>query len=363
MKSLYLILVFSIFLGAQNCLSQNDTVVTKEIVTIEKTESSKLLKPFLDKISIKKSFDTKTDDDEKAATLSFTIPKDKENIFKINAGIGFTLDTLINNKYNAVIGFFVYNKNNQIDKRQENYKLGINHNFVYFTKNDLGIINDNSLEYLNDNVKKAQSLLALSSLSIRSNNGKLIFESYATRDSWFAYKLLPRVGLEYQNSYDVALPLEQGYYFRSYFNVGGAVLLRKKTVFEKTVATNIFYNSKGEVVKSTKSIFKKTGTITITYNSKGEVVKKDESLPDKDKEDKTFRKKGLELIVNYEGRNSLLDNFENNPNYTYFLKGELKLYPIRNDNLSISLSYNKGENPLEGLEKQEFWMLGFNFKK
>lgn len=338
MKSLYLILLFSILLGIQNCLSQNDSVVTKEVVTIQRIQSSKLIvNSFWNDISIKKSFDTKTDDDEKAATISFTIPKDKENIFKVNAGIGYTLDTLKNNKYNAVTRFFVYNKNNQIDKRQENYKLGINHNFIYFTKNDSGIINDNSLEYLNDNVKKAQSLLALSYLSIRSNKEKLIFESYAARNSWFAYKLLPKVGLEYQNSYDVALPLEQGYYFRSYFNVGGAILLRKKTVTEETTKT-ISYNSKGKEVKN--------------IESKKEVVLA-----------KTLSKKGLELIVNYEGRNSLLDNFDDNPNYTYFLKGELKLYPINNNNLSIGLSYNKGENPLEGLEKQEFWMFGLNFKK
>ncbi len=338
MKSLYLILALSFLLGIQNCLSQNDSIVAKQVITIEKTQLSKsIVKPFWDKISIKKSFDTKTDDDQKAATISFTIPKDKENIFKVNAGIGYTLDTLINNKYNAVTGFFVYNKNNQIDKRQENYKLGVNHNFIYFTKNDLGIINDNSLEYINDNVKKAQSLIALSSLSIRSNKGKLILESYAARNSIFAYKLLPRVGLEYQNSYDVALPLEQGYYIRSYFNVGGAILFRKKTVIEETITT-ISYNSIGKKVKSSES--------------KKEVV-----LP------KGFSKKGLELIVNYEGRNSLLDNFDDNPNYTYFLKGELKLYPIDNDNLSIGLSYNKGENPLEGIEKQEFWMFGINFKK
>jgi hypothetical protein len=340
MKTLYLILLFSILLGIQNCLSQNDTVVTKQDVDTIKIQSSKLIiAPFWDKISIKKSFDTKTDDDEKAATISFTIPKDKENIFKVNAGIGYTLETLINDKYNnAVTGFFVYNKNNQIDKRQENYKLGINHNFFYFTKNELGIINDNSLEYLNDNVKKAQSLLVLSYLGIRYNKEKkLTFESYRDTKSRFAYKLLPKVGLEYQNSYNVALPLEQGYYFRSYFNVGGAILFRKKTVIEETITT-ISYNSIGKKVKSTES--------------KKEVV-----LP------KAFSKKGLELIVNYEGRNSLLDNFDDNPNYTYFLKGELKLYPIHNDNLSIGLSYNKGENPLEGIEKQEFWMFGLNFKK
>lgn len=342
MKSLYLILVFGLGLGIQDCSSQNDSIVT----IIEKKQSSRLIiNPFWDKISIKKSFDSKTDDDEKAATVSLTFPKDNDDIFKVNAGIGYKLDKLNDNKYNSVTGFFVYNKNNQIDKRQENYKLGISHNFFYFTKNDLGIINDNSLEYLNDNVKKTQSLIVLSSLSIRSNNRTLVFESYATRNSWFAYKLLPRVGLEYQNSYDTALPLEQGYYFRSYFNVGGALLLRKKTVFEKTTTT-ISYKE-GNKTNET-------------------VIKEVMSLPDKRDEEtlpKTFSKKGLELIINYEGRNSLLDNFDDNPNYTYLLKGELKLYPINNDNLSIGLSYNKGENPLEGLEKQEFWMLGFNFKK
>ncbi|CAD0007135.1 hypothetical protein [Flavobacterium chungangense] len=339
MKSLYLIFVFSLGLGIQDCSSQNDSIVSKEVVTIEKTQSVKTIsKPFWDKISIKKSFDSKTDDDEKAATISLTLPKDNDDIFKVNAGIGYTLGKLNDNKYNAVTGFFVYNKNNQIDKRQENYKLGINHNFVYFTKKDLGIINDNSLEYLNDNVKKAQSIIALSTLSIRSNSGKLIFESYAIRNSAFAYKLLPKIGLEYQSSYDAALPLEQGYYFRSYFNIGGAVLLKKRTVIETVEKTN-----------------------SISYNSKGIELNREES--EEVVLTETFSKKGLELIINYERRNSLLDNFDNNPNYTYLLKGELKLYPINNNNLSIGLSYNKGENPLEGLEKQEFWMLGFNFKK
>lgn len=340
MKSLYLILVFSLGLGIQNCFSQKDSIVTEKFFTEERKPSSKFIKKLLsDKVSIRKSFDSKTDDDEKAATLSLTLPKDNDDIFKVNAGIGYTLDTLKNNIYNAVTAFFVYNKNNQIDKRQENYKLGINHNSVYFREKRFDIINDNSLEYLNDNEKKAQSLIALSNLSIRSNSGKLIFESYTLSPSMWAYKLLPRVGFEYQNSYDAALPTEQGYYIRSYFNVGGAILLRKKT--------NI------KIVQN---------TITSSYNSKGEEVRRKE-IDKKDIVDDFITTRGLELIINYEGRNSLLDNFDDNPNYTYLLKGELKLYPINNDNLSIGLSYNKGENPLEGLEKQEFWMLGFNFKK
>lgn len=337
MKSICTVLVLSLLLFSLEATSQNESgqkTIVVEKVSIVNTPAPN---PFWDRFSIRKSFESKTENDEKAATISFTYPKDNDKIFNTNAGIGYTFPRKADANHELTT-FFVYNKNTQIDKRQENYKFGLTHNYIYFTKKDFGFINDNSLQYLNDNTKKAQSMMLLSYLSFRYNRGFPILSSYALKENLFAYKFDPKIGLEYQNSYDVAEPLEDGYYFRSYFNIGGSILMRKKTVM-------------------------KTATTTTTYSDDGKTILKTETKEEFTTLNKMFWKKGMELSVNYEGRNSLADNFDENPSYLYFLKGELKLYPILDDNFSVSISYNKGENPLDGLEKQEFWMLSLSFKK
>lgn len=337
MKIIYIILALSFSFFCEEAIGQNDT--TKTILVVQKIsiENTPASNTFWDRFSIRKSFETKTENDEKAATISFTFPKDNNKFFNTNAGIGYTFPQKADASHEFTT-FFVYNKNTEIDKRQENYKFGFTYNYIYFTKKDLGFINDNSIEYLNDNVKKAQSLMLLSYLSLRYNKGIPILGSYAIKDNLFAYKLDPRIGVEYQNSYDVTTPLEDGYYLRSYFNIGGSIMMRKKTIM-------------------------KTTTTTTTYNTEDNTTMRTDTQEKYTTLNKMFWKKGLELSVNYEGRNGLVDNFDNNPSYLYFLKGELKLYPILDDNFSLSLSYNKGENPLDGLEKQEFWMLSFSFKK
>lgn len=328
MKAITTLFSIVLFFLIQLSFSQ---VVTQTVAI----ENSMVPNPLWDNFTVRKSFETKTDSDEKAAIISFTFPKDKEKIFNINAGLGYTLSQKANGKHEFT-GFFVYNKNTQIDKRQENYKIGITHNFVF--GGDFGFINDNSIEYLNDNVEKAQSGLLVSYLSFRYNKGFPVLNSYALRESRFTYKFDPKIGLEYQNKYDTPAPLEDGYYFRGYFNVGGSFLIRKKT-------------------------FKKTTTTTKNFDKDGVEVLSSNPVTKLELLDKINWKKGLELFVNYEGRNSFADNFEDNRKYQYFFKAELKIHPILNDDLAFSVSYNKGENPLDGLGKQEFWMLSLSFKK
>ncbi|MGH2666513.1 hypothetical protein [Flavobacterium sp.] len=295
--------------------------------------------PFWENITIRKSFESRTDNDEKPANLSFTFPKEKEDIFKINAGIGYSFSELGRNQNHELTVFYVYNKNNQIDKRQENYKFGLAHNAFYRIEDNMAFINETSVEYLNDNAQKSRSFLAQSYLQFYSNREDLpSFASYALKSSRFAYQLNPKIGLEYQTAFDAESPLQNGYNLRSYFNIGGSILLKKKTKIELITVTNTLAPDGVTVTK------------TVEEKSEKEL-------------DKMFWKKGLEIVVNYEGRNILSDNFDGNPNYLHFFKGELKLYPIDNDNLSIGLSYNKGESPIDGLGKQEFWMLSFNFLK
>lgn len=295
---------------------------------------------FWENISIRKAFETQTANDEKPANLSFTFPKEGEDIFKINAGIGYTfsLDTITTQAHQLTV-FYVYNKNNQIDKEQENYKFGLAHEAFYKIIDNKGLIHETSVEYLNDNAQKSRSFLAQSYLQYYSNNGSFLsFASYPSRSSLFVYQLNPKIGLEYQTAFEAETPLENGYNLRSYFSMGGSILIKKKTKMEvkriiQTVASD------GKTV------------ISSVTETKEEVL------------DKMAWEKGIEIVANYEGRNILSDNIDGNPNYLYFFKGEMKLYPINDKNLSIGISYNKGESPIDGLGKQEFWMLSLNFLK
>ncbi len=332
MKALKTFFLLLLFLVCLNMLGQTTKTIT--------VETELITNPFWENLSIRKAFESNTSDDDKAALLSITSPKDLDEIFKINAGIGYTFANLGEKSNHDLTTFFVYNKNNQLDKEQENYKFGLTYTSLYVINANFSWLNDTSLEYLNDNAKKTQSLLALTYFHLLSNKqGNIKLGSYGLTNSIFAYQFNPKVGLEYQNDFNKTAPLETGNTLRSYFNIGGNIVLRKKTVIKETTITTIV-DANGVNVEPPIAPTK--------------IIK---TLP------KMLWKKGLELMVNYEGRNILSDSYKDTPNYRYFFKGEAKLYPIRDDNFYIGFSYNKGEDPIAGLDKQEFWMLSLSFKK
>ncbi len=339
MKLVLRVFSIALFFFCHDAVSQEEEKKRDTITIIVTTKVEPVVNPIWENITIRKAFETNSDEDDKAAVISITSPKDMDDIFKVNAGIGYTFEDLGKKANHKLTTFFVYNKNNQLDKEQENYKFGLTYASLYVIKDNLSLLNDTSVEYLNDNAKKTQSLLGLTYFHMLSNReGNLKLDAYGTPDSRFAYQLNPKIGLEYQIDVDKAEPLETGYVVRSYFNAGGSLLYRKKT-------------------------FQKETTNTVLVDKKGERL---EMLPEQTKTvelERMFWKKSIELAVNYEGRNMLLDNYDDNSKYLYFFKTELKIYPIPNDNFSIGVSYNKGENPISGLEKQEFWMISLNFLK
>lgn len=332
MKTLKTFVTLLLFMTCLTSLSQTTKTIT---ITTEPAPN-----PFWDNVSIRKAFESETSDDDKAASLSITSPKDLDDIFKINAGIGYTFADLGKNDNHDLTTFFVYNKNNQLDKEQENYKFGLTYASLYVIKDNLSWLNDTSIEYLNDNAKKTRSLLGLTYFHFLSNkDGNVKIGSYGLPNGIFGYQLNPKIGLEYQNDFDRAAPLESGYSLRSYFAIGANILFKKKTVVKQTTTTTVV-DDKGVAFGPTIPSVETTTTLS-----------------------KMFWKKGVELTVNYEGRNILSDSYEDNPSYLYFFKGEVKFYPIPDDNFFVGISFNKGEDPLSGLEKQEFWMLSLNFKK
>lgn len=276
-------------------------------------------------IKVRKAFETKTEDDDKAANLSFTFPKDKSNYFVINAGLGYEFGSSSNESKNKKIfknsfnGFLVYNRNNQIDKEQKNYKLGVSSNQIFYfnPETSIAIFGANTLEYLRDYYDSSHSILFTSYWHPFIKKPYFIkLGGYAQADNLFAYYFLPQLGLEYQNKFEAEQIEDKGYDLRGYFGLGGNLLLKKKT-----------------------------------YDDDGTLLSKNRWT------------KGIELTVRYEGRISVVDNMENNDSYMPMFKTELNVYPTQDNKFSIGVSYNSGSNPIDGLAKQTFWLLAFKFKK
>ncbi len=276
-------------------------------------------------VKVRKAFETKTEDDDKAANLSFTISEGKPNYFVINAGIGYefgkTSQTIKPNKgfKNSFTSFFVYNRNNQINKEQKNYKLGITSNQIFYTNTDTttAIFGANTIEYLRDYYDSSHSFLFTSYWHPFSKKpGTLKLGGYTQAENVFAYYFLPQVGLEYQNKLEADKASNKGFDFRGFFSLGGSLLLKKKT-----------------------------------YDGNSKVLQKNRWT------------KGIELKISYDGRVSLVKNIDNQDSYLPMFKSELLFYPTQNNQFSIGLSYNNGVNPVEGIAKQTFWLLALKFKK
>lgn len=280
---------------------------------------------FWKNIKVRKAFETRTEDDDKAANLSFTFPKDKPNYFVINAGLGYEFGRSGKESKskkifkNSFSGFFVYNRNNQIDKEQNNYKTGISSNQIFYTNTETStaIFGANTLEYLRDYYDSTRSILFTSYWHLFSKKNHCIkFGGYAQADNLLAYYLLPQLGVEYQNKFEARHAGKNGYDVRSYFGLGGNLLLKKKTYDDKKILLS-----------------------------------------------KNRWTKGFELTVRYEARASLFKNLEYADSYVPMFRTELIVYPTQDNKFSIGVSYNNGSNPIDGLAKQTFWLLAFKFKK
>lgn len=276
---------------------------------------------FWKKIKIRKAFETNTADDDKAATFQMTFPKEGDDFFVINAGIGyefFNNDTL-NKSYDlSFTGFTVYNKNNQIDKEQDNLKIGVSSNLL-FDRGDgkISYFGTNTLEYLKDYKEKSNSTVLTSYWHLyNKTQNKIKFGGYTQPPTLFTYFMTLQTGLEYQQKFESKNTLLNGNDTRGYGCIGTNLLLKKKT-----------------------------------YDSSHQLLGKE------------FWTRGVELIINYTSRYSLFNNYDNLERYTSFFKTEIQYYPTQDNKLTFGLSFNKGENPIDALGKQEFWLLAIKFKK
>jgi hypothetical protein len=277
---------------------------------------------FWKNVKVRKAFESKTEDDDKAANLSFTFPRNKPDFFVINAGAGYEFGNTSSSNVmfkNSFTGFFVFNRNNEIDKDQKNFKVGITSNQTLYidTGNSVAIFGANTVEYIKNYIDTANSFLFTTywyPFLKKPNVVKL--GGYSQNDDLIAYYFLPQIGLEYQKILEQNKTSNKGFDFRAFFRMQGSLLLKMKT-----------------------------------YNEKSNLLPKNRW------------KKGIELNTSYEGRASVARNSKDENSYVPMFKSELLFYPSQNNQFSVGLSYNTGANPIEGLVKQTFWLLALKFKK
>jgi len=268
-------------------------------------------KGWLDKFTIRKTFETKTLDDDKAAVLSFTSPKTKSNSYLVNAGLGYNF---VGNTYEKlnVSAFFVYNINTQTDKKQQNYKLGSTMQNRFKVAPFTYIFGTHSLQYVRDYVDTNHSVLLITYWNVWNKSGLKIGSYGGVATSRFFYYIQPQIGLEYQNLIDAKEKKisAKGYDFRGFESIGASFMLRKDD--------------------------------TLKIGSK------------------YAKLKFLELTFSYNYRESISRNINGNEKSSYLFKAGLNWYITKD--ISLGASYNKGENPVDGTAKQEYWQLAFQVK-
>lgn len=291
-------------------------------------------KKFFEHIKIRKAFESNTDDDDKAANFSINFPAGGKETYLVNAGVGYSFkektwqkeknDHLRMHSFN---GFFVFNRNTELEKKQHNFKLGLTYNrfMAIDDDSDKVIITDYTLEYLRNYNDTTHSAVVTSYWHYFSKRCKVKFGGYAQGPGLFLHFVNLKVGAEYQQAFIANSENVKGLDARVYYSPSLNILLKKVSYIEE----------KDPVTK--------------------EKIKT--KLP------RSQWSKGLELVLSYEGRSSFASTVENNEAYKQFLKAELNAYLTPDNALKLGISYNKGSNPIDGLLDQDFWLVALSWKK
>jgi hypothetical protein len=279
---------------------------------------------------INKSFES-SDDKSEPATVSLSIPNGKSSSFMVNAGIGLQFSKAVIGSYGqynsktTISAFVVGNFNNLISDIQRNYKIGGNYSHLFGHDNITFVsaegvqsvtgINyftlNHTLEYTRDLEIPSHSLvytIYFTQNRIKKQKGGLYLNEYKGNGVWQTY-IGYNLGFELQDRFVADDPLLKGFILRNYHN---AILRVAMRAHDKGIAKAF-----------------------IPF---------------------------AEFGVNYVGRYEIARSVDKKEGYLYLFKAELSIYPTQSEGFSVSFSYNNGSDPLNGLEKQQFYLLALKFK-
>jgi len=304
-------------------------------------------------IKIRKTFETKTNEDNKAAILSFTVPGKGSNSFLLNAGIGIDFKKTITNTFrNTFNGFFVFNRNTLVDKEQHNYKLGITANQVFIHNAHTSFFGINTFEYLHDYIDTTHSLVYTSYWHPVIKGGPVSIGGYSLTDHIFLLNVAPQAGFEYQNIIDANSSFKKGYDLRGFFSIGLNMIVKKKASFTtEQVKANRLAALLGDPANDNKQI------ANVKPGLQAGPTDAEKTIP------KRFWPRLAELSFVYNGRYSLKNKDSNFDRYIPLFTAELTLYPLPDDNFTFGVSFNSGANPIDGTLDQKFWLFSLKFKK
>jgi len=266
------------------------------------------------KLQIRKSFENIIDKG-KPASLSFMIPVGAGNYYSINGAVALELTGLAENSVTTFDAFAVYNRNNKIKKEQNQYKLGLAVDNVHRCNSNLKFSTTLSAEYVNNVKDTTQSIASQLYLDPRFALKKFFRIGLPVSD-FHNKRIIPLLnlipGLEYKYSYKASQDDHTGSIARFYFSP----------------SISIYYRVR-EKYKDEKSPFANLFGASFRY---------------------TFRKDFYNSTKIAEG-------------YLPLYNFSLAYYPLKQDTFSLEAAYLFGSDPVNDLEKQEYWEFTIKIKK
>ena len=266
------------------------------------------------RIEIRKSFENYLEK-EKPASFGLTIPTGDKNHYLINGAIAYKISHMASNSVNNMNIFMLYNKNNQIKKEQNLFKAGLSLENKIRITSKLKFVTTLTASYANNIKDTTQSFLGL-----------FYFNPYYPFNNWLrlgypvsnyknsvmvpVFNIIP--GLEYQNKYQTPQKDNSGSIARYYISSSLSLYFRIRKISgdKSSDLVNLFGTSFNYVLR-------------------------------KDFYNNTKIKEGYLPIYNF----------------------TISCYPFKVDNISFEASYFNGSDPVNGLDKQEYWELTFKIKK
>lgn len=330
MRKLYVLLIALYVSGtgsAQVGNAYNDSVCHWEK---KKIEDKYVLWP---QLTIREAFED-ISEKQKPAKLSLTWPEGDSRQYMINAGLAISLNRICN-KYKENMNrlspslLFVYNRNTLIKKLQNQLKIGGSLEYQWGKTHigSGGVDNDynhygywnNTLQYLNNKKDTAKSILLTSMISPFRNNtdGSGVFwNSKKQILGLLFYHLSPSAGIELQHTYKSKKPEAVGTIFRPNLNSSASLIFMKR---ERNAA----------------------GSLTPAYTWP--------SL--------------FEIRTSYTARFELINTSNIKDRFIPLFRTDFIYYPFATENVSLTLTYSDGADPVAALENQQFWSLTISIKK
>lgn len=271
-------------------------------------------KGFFKSVKIRKSFES-LDAKKDPAVISFTHPVDGKSSYLIDAGLGFDV---FNKKNNPISFNTEYHRNTLVSKEVNNFQIGLRKEWV---KTKIVTVENGKKRsfYFDVNAKYSTNPLTKSKGGVLTGQISEIYNAIRTRDGkpkfWNPNKPIhtnllsiyytPILGFEYQNTV-------------------------------KSDSADL----KGSVLRGIAEL-----NLSISPLAKDKISGN-----------------GFEVFANYTFRQNVINTTNVSEKYSTNLSTGINIRLTKDEKAKLSLSYNRGSNPVEQLAFQEYYLIALKIK-